>query len=79
MHVSVTQTNFPSSLSENYQYDADNKLTQKTDRKECVCGTWKDREVKIPILPLMEDRDFNLSEFTWPTNIFDERAAAICI
>lgn len=29
----VTQTNFPSSLSENYQYDADNNLTQKTDRK----------------------------------------------
>ncbi|MGA7794960.1 MAG: RHS repeat domain-containing protein [Candidatus Acidiferrales bacterium] len=29
----VTQTNFPSSLSENYQYDADNNLTRKTDRK----------------------------------------------
>jgi YD repeat-containing protein len=29
----VTQTNFPSSLSEYYQYDADNNLTQKTDRK----------------------------------------------
>jgi RHS repeat-associated protein len=29
----VTQTNFPSSLSEFYQYDADNNLTQKTDRK----------------------------------------------
>src|SRR6202011_2689846 len=29
----VTQTNFPSSLSENYQYDADNNLTSKTDRK----------------------------------------------
>jgi len=29
----VTQTNFPSSLSENFQYDADNNLTSKTDRK----------------------------------------------
>jgi YD repeat-containing protein len=29
----VTQTNFPSSLNENYQYDADNKLTQRIDRK----------------------------------------------
>jgi YD repeat-containing protein len=29
----VTQTNFPSSLSENYQYDADDNLTSKTDRK----------------------------------------------
>ncbi len=29
----MTQTNFPSSLSEYYQYDADNNLTQKTDRK----------------------------------------------
>ena len=29
----MTQTNFPSSLSENYQYDADNNPTSKTDRK----------------------------------------------
>jgi YD repeat-containing protein len=29
----VTQTNFPSSLGENYQYDAGNNLVQKTDRK----------------------------------------------
>jgi YD repeat-containing protein len=29
----VTQTNFPSSLSENYKYDANNNLTGKTDRK----------------------------------------------
>jgi len=29
----VTRTNFPSSLSENYYYDADNNLTSKTDRK----------------------------------------------
>jgi YD repeat-containing protein len=29
----VKQTNFPSSLSENYQYDADNNPTSKTDRK----------------------------------------------
>src|SRR5512137_968854 len=29
----VTQTNFPSTLSENYAYDADNNLTSKTDRK----------------------------------------------
>jgi uncharacterized protein RhaS with RHS repeats len=29
----VTNTNFPSSLSETYQYDADNNLTSKTDRK----------------------------------------------
>jgi YD repeat-containing protein len=29
----VTRTNFPSSLSENYAYDADNNLTSKTDRK----------------------------------------------
>jgi len=28
----VRATNFPSSLSEYYQYDADNNLTQKTDR-----------------------------------------------
>jgi YD repeat-containing protein len=28
----MTQTNFPSSLSEYHQYDADNNLTQKTDR-----------------------------------------------
>ena len=29
----VTNTNFPSSLSETYAYDADNNLTSKTDRK----------------------------------------------
>jgi YD repeat-containing protein len=29
----VTQTNFPSTLSENYAYDSDNNLTSKTDRK----------------------------------------------
>jgi len=29
----VTQTNFPSSLSEYYAYDANNNLTSKTDRK----------------------------------------------
>ena len=29
----VTQTNFPSSLSENYAYDADNNLTSQIDRK----------------------------------------------
>jgi YD repeat-containing protein len=29
----VIQNNFPSSLSEFYQYDADNNLTSKTDRE----------------------------------------------
>jgi len=29
----VTQTNFPSTLSETYAYDANNNLTSKTDRK----------------------------------------------
>ena len=29
----MTQTNFPWSRSEHYQYDADNNLTSKTDRK----------------------------------------------
>jgi len=29
----VTQTTFPSSLVETYQYDADNNLTSKADRK----------------------------------------------
>ncbi len=29
----MKQTNFPSTLSEYYYYDADNNLTSKTDRK----------------------------------------------
>jgi hypothetical protein len=73
---SVTQTNFPWSLSENYfisaghkysphPYDADNNLTQKTDRKNQTITYVYDAQIRDNA-PLSSRRIFGF----WSRNLF---------